>query len=167
MGVAIRSARPTDSEAWQDLFESVAAEGRWIGAEPPVAGFAPALFERHLGDGHSAFFVVDADETLVGWITAEVDEATGSAELGMGISANHRGQGIGTAMMQAVVDWARSRGIERLWLEVFPHNAAAIALYERFSFVETGRRVGAWPRRDGQRWDLVTMERRSQLDRAV
>ncbi len=77
----------------------------------------------------------------------------------MGVLQAHRRQGLGTALVDAAVTWAEEHAAERVVLDVFPSNEAAIALYLRSGFVETGRRVAAWRRRNGERWDLVRMER--------
>jgi ribosomal protein S18 acetylase RimI-like enzyme len=46
-----------------------------------------------------------------------------------------RGAGIGTALMDAVDDWARERGIEHLTLAVRTNNDGARRLYERRGFI--------------------------------
>jgi putative acetyltransferase len=52
-----------------------------------------------------------------------------------------RGRGIGTALLNEALRWARWVGVEKLELTVYPRNAAAIALYRRFGFVEEGTLV--------------------------
>ena len=42
-------------------------------------------------------------------------------------------------------------------LDVFAHNAAAIALYRKFGFVEEGRRVAQYRRSSGELWDSIVM----------
>ena len=64
-----------------------------------------------------------------------------SATLGMFVVAARRGRGIGTALMQEAIRWARERGVERVELTVYPHNEAAIALYRLFGFEPEGRLV--------------------------
>jgi len=54
-------------------------------------------------------------------------------------------------------DLARAQGMHKLSLGVFPHNAAAIALYRKFGFVDEGRRVKHIRRSNGELWDLVDM----------
>jgi len=54
----------------------------------------------------------------------------------------------------------RPRHVEALHLEVFPHNEAAIALYERSGFLRTAYRTRAYPRRSGDCWDAIAMELR-------
>jgi ribosomal protein S18 acetylase RimI-like enzyme len=40
---------------------------------------------------------------------------------------------------------------------VWPHNAAAIALYRKYGFVEEGHRVKQIRRQSGELWDIVEM----------
>ena len=53
------------------------------------------------------------------------------ATLGIAVAAEVRGRGIGTALMSEALRWARSVGVEKIVLSVYPHNAGAIALYRR------------------------------------
>jgi Acetyltransferase (GNAT) family len=48
------------------------------------------------------------------------------------------GRGVGRALLQALEEWALSRGLHRLELAVAVDNARAIALYERFGFEREG-----------------------------
>jgi ribosomal protein S18 acetylase RimI-like enzyme len=47
--------------------------------------------------------------------------------------------------------------LHKLSLSVWPHNAAAIALYRKYGFVEEGRRVKQVRRQSGELWDIVDM----------
>jgi len=47
--------------------------------------------------------------------------------------------------------------LHKLSLSVWPHNAAAIALYRKYGFVEEGRRVKQYRRATGELWDTVEM----------
>jgi putative acetyltransferase len=59
----------------------------------------------------------------------------------MHVVAGWRGRGIGAALMAEALRWARWAGVQKLELSVYPGNAAAIALYRRFGFVEEGTLV--------------------------
>ena len=61
--------------------------------------------------------------------------------------ARYRRRGIGRALLDAAERWARERGVRKLELHVFPHNEAAIALYERAGFVREGYRHEPLPPR--------------------
>lgn len=53
----------------------------------------------------------------------------------------HWGKGVGTALLEALIDLADNwYGLMRLGLEASPNNTRALALYERFGFVVEGRR---------------------------
>jgi len=59
----------------------------------------------------------------------------------MWVAPASRNQGIGRALVAAVVDWATASGKQQIDLFVIEGNAAAIALYERCGFALTGDRV--------------------------
>lgn len=48
------------------------------------------------------------------------------------------GQGVGAALMQAVVGRARAEGFRTLWLGVWEHNHKAQAFYRRWGFRDVG-----------------------------
>jgi GNAT superfamily N-acetyltransferase len=56
------------------------------------------------------------------------------------VSQDCRGQGAGTALMSAVLDYARARGCGRLRWDVLPGNEAAKRFYRRFG----GDRDSVW-----------------------
>ena len=58
--------------------------------------------------------------------------------LSLWVAPHARGQGIGEALIDAVVDWGRAEGYARLVLDVGNSNHLAIALYERKGFKPTG-----------------------------
>ncbi|MBM4184007.1 MAG: ribosomal-protein-alanine N-acetyltransferase [Gemmatimonadetes bacterium] len=57
-----------------------------------------------------------------------------------------RGQGLGTRLLAHVLETARGRGVETVYLEVRESNAPALQLYERFGFSQVGVRRGYYDR---------------------
>jgi RimJ/RimL family protein N-acetyltransferase len=78
------------------------------------------------------------------------------ADLGLMVAATHRRRGIGRALLNQAVTWARGAGVRKLELHVFPHNEAAIALYEAFGFEREGYRKRHY-RRGGEFVDAILM----------
>lgn len=62
---------------------------------------------------------------------------------GVGVVASARRAGVGEALMRAVYEEARSRGVERIWLEVIVENTGALALYEKLGY-EVVQDVEVW-----------------------
>lgn len=154
--VVVRRVEAADLDAWVTLFEDVAAEGKWIGAEAPVdRAVRAANFNEFLTSTHKARFVAEVDGLLVGDLG--VSDHFGVTELGMMVRAGYRGKGIGSALMAACLDWSRAAGAYKVTLQTWPHNGAAIALYEKFGFAIEGRLRRQWRRRNGELWDALTM----------
>jgi ribosomal-protein-alanine N-acetyltransferase len=60
----------------------------------------------------------------------------------MAVLPEARRQGIGAALLRAVLAWAAGERARRISLEVRASNAAALGLYARFGFRPEGRRPG-------------------------
>jgi L-phenylalanine/L-methionine N-acetyltransferase len=81
------------------------------------------------------------------------------ASLGIAVATSAQGQGVGTALMMALCDYADRWGqILRIELSVFADNARAIALYQRFGFEIEGTHRG-YALRDGAYADVLSMAR--------
>ena len=79
---------------------------------------------------------------------------------GISLRATWRGQGIGTAMLRMLLDWAEANPlIEKVCLSAFAGNTRALALYRRCGFVEEGRRPRAFKLGSDRYDDEVLMYR--------
>jgi putative acetyltransferase len=80
-------------------------------------------------------------------------------KLGISVVPQAQGQGVGSALMQAMCDYAeRWMGVLRIELTVYTDNAPAIALYRKFGFVVEGCHRG-YALRDGRYVDAFAMAR--------
>ena len=151
----VRQAEPGDARAMAELFAAVAQERTGIATEPPVdVEERIALFARSAGES----VVAVAHDRIVGTLHVSVSRH-GFGEIGMLVDQDWRGRGVGSALVQAAIDWACDQGLHKLSLEVFTHNAAAIALYRKAGFVEEGRRRKQYRRSSGELWDSIVMGR--------
>jgi RimJ/RimL family protein N-acetyltransferase len=160
--ITIRKARPEDAaslvelgsavgrepEAWllnTDGWRSVGEERRYLRA-----------LKRH---PHAAVFVADDDGAVVARLSVARDPHAASrhvADLGLFVAMSHRRRGIGRALLEQAVDWAREAGVTKLELHVFPWNEPAIMLYEGFGFEREGLRRRHY-RRGGEFVDAILM----------
>jgi [ribosomal protein S18]-alanine N-acetyltransferase len=89
--------------------------------------------------------VVEVDGRVAGFAAATLllDGTENRCELDtMAVDARARRRGVGTALLQAILDWAAEQGARRIGLEVRASNAAALGLYRRMGIAEEGRRRG-------------------------
>jgi len=136
-----------------ELFAEVAGERSGIASEPPVDVDARTVqFTASVTES----VVAVAGDRIIGMIHVEVSRH-GFGEFGMLVDREWRGRGVGSALIQAAIVWARDRGLHKLSLEVFTHNTAAIALYRTWGFVEEGHRVKHYRRANGELWDSLVM----------
>jgi len=61
------------------------------------------------------------------------DRGYGSIQ-NLGVTPHHRGQGLGTVLMDWALSGFQSAGLHRAYLEVTARNRAAVRLYERMGF---------------------------------
>ena len=157
MSFRIRAADPADADELVRLAREVASEpegwlivtrGQWRSAADERR-YLKAL--RRYDD--AAVIVAEEDTgRIIGRLSVGRDRHPASAhvaDLGLMVAATHRRQGVGWALLEAAAEWGRRHGIEKLELHVFPHNAAAIRLYERFGFEREGYRRRHYRRPDG------------------
>ena len=154
--VRVRRATPDDLEVLLDLYEAVAAERVHIGGEAPVdrSRRRASWLETMDPSTPGTSMVAEAGGAIVGQLGVT---GTGRMELGMWVRADWRGRGVGSRLVEAAIHYARSHGAYKISLEVWPHNAAAIALYEKFGFEREGYLRKHWRRRNGELWDSVVM----------
>ena len=85
-------------------------------------------------------FIAELDGRWVGLATGLAADSGRSEPVlvGMFVDGIARRRGVGVALVETVVGWARARGALRLNLWVTASNEAAIALYHRCGFQPTG-----------------------------
>lgn len=146
----IRIITPTTDEhvvGFNRCVGAVASERRYLGMlEAPPLDLWRAFVQSVLERGGVCLVAVDAVDVVVGWCDIQRRAQEGFrhvGKLGVGMLPEARGTGLGRRLMEAAIEAARRRGMERIELEVFASNTRAIALYERLGFVREGlkRRV--------------------------
>ncbi|MCU1499390.1 MAG: GCN5-related N-acetyltransferase [Acidimicrobiales bacterium] len=157
-GVVVRRAGQADLPAIVAVIEAAAREGRWIGKELPIDHDAQAIaVSAGMADAASAWLVVEREGEVVGYGGVH-DEGHGHGSLFMALADGHRGQGLGTALLDAALCAAREGGhFHKVVLQVWPHNVAALALYRKFGFSVEGYRHRHWRRANGELWDVIEM----------
>ena len=161
-GFVIRAATPADAAALVELGRAVSSEPQgWLITD---GGWRHVAEERRYlrairRSPHAAVFVAESGAGVVGRLSLARDAHPASAhvaDLGLMVAPTHRRRGIGRALLQRAVEWAREAEVEKLELHVFPHNEPAIRLYEEFGFEREGLRRRHY-RRGPELMDAVLM----------
>ena len=161
--VRIRRAEPGDAAALVALLNAVGAEPEgWLLNDPSRRTVAAERryvrsVRRH---PDAALLVAELDGQIVGRLSLSRDPHPSSAhvaDFGLTVAAPYRRRGVGTALLAGADDWAREQGVGKLELHVFPHNEAAIGLYEKAGYVREGYRVSHYRLPDGRLVDVILM----------
>lgn len=142
----VRPADPRDAAFLVALAESVGSEPEgWLISDSRWRSVADERRYLRAVRKHpdAAVFVAENERGIVGRLSVARDPHPASrhvADLGLMVAADARRQGVGWALLEQAVEWARAGGVTKLELHVFPHNEPAIRLYEKFGFVKEGYR---------------------------
>lgn len=141
------------------LLDQVARERIYIEMieAPPIE--STTAFQKGLIERNAPVFYAIKNDQVVGWIDISPSKNPRMAHrggLGMGLSKDIRGKGIGTKLMTAALDHAKRIGLEMIELSVYTTNTSAIALYKKLGFVEEGVQR-KFRKLDGQYFDALMM----------
>ena len=110
-------------------------------------------------------FVARHAGAIVGWAAASgvSDRCVfgGVVESSVYVAGDHRGKGIGHALLEALIESTEASDIWTVQAGIFPENLASLAVHERAGFEVIGRRKrlgklnGVWR-------DVLLLERRSE-----
>lgn len=159
MRFAVEKMQDGDWEAARSIYqEGIATSNATFETDAPAWEDWDA---SHLRDCR---FVARTEGRVIGWAALSPVSGrcvyAGVAEVSVYVTAAARGQGVGKALLHALVEGSERRGIWTLQAGIFPENGVSIALHQACGFREVGRRErlgrlkGVWR-------DIVLMERRS------
>ncbi len=142
----LRQAQPQDAAAVLDFVHAVCAETDFLTFGPgefemtveQEAQFLSACLEQE----GSIYVLASIDGQIVGTMNFAAGRRPRTRHCGsFGISVLRKawGQGVGTRLLEVLLDWARAGGvITKINLSVRTDNTRAIKLYERKGFVLEG-----------------------------
>jgi L-phenylalanine/L-methionine N-acetyltransferase len=162
---SLRRARPSDAEAFVRMMQEPEVYSQLLQLPFPDAEMWRARLTSQQTGGHNPELHLVAE--VQGEIVASAGlHPTGPhlrrrhvMSLGMSVSVPWQGRGVGTALMQALMDYADNwLGVLRVELGVYADNLRAQGLYRKFGFELEGRQR-AYALRGGQFVDSLMMAR--------
>ena len=160
MHYTIEAAKKSD---WSQI-RSIYLEGITTGQATFETG-VPAWEKWHAEHLVQGRLVVRSGEIVIGWAALSPVSGrcvyAGVAEVSIYIGEKYRGQGVGQALLAALIAVSEQMDLWTLQAGIFPENKASLALHKKAGFREVGRRErigqlnGVWR-------DVMLLERRSK-----
>jgi RimJ/RimL family protein N-acetyltransferase len=162
--VQIRVAEVSDAEKLLNTIKTYIPQSDFIPKLPEEITLTldqeKAWIQTFLDQDNSLLLVAEYEGEIIGNI-----DLTGhqrkvmkhTAVIGMGMLADWRNTGLGTALLSELIQWAKENPIlELIWLQVYTENKAALKLYKKMGFQENGT-IKNFFKQDDRYFDNLTM----------
>ncbi len=146
--VTLRTARMSDLHDFLDFINSLVDEQADLLLEERLTLENEADWLRNLlaeiEKGIVISVIAEIDGSIIGnsGVRRGIERTSHVGLLYIAVKNGYRNAGIGTEMMQILIEESRRIGLELLHLTVFDSNQQAKYLYEKIGF----REVGRWPK---------------------
>ena len=131
MKLSVRAAVVADLPGMMILEKHSATAAHWSAEQYLALLRAP--------DSGRVALILQEESDLQGFVIARVVGEEWEIE-NIAIAGSARRRGLGTRLLGEFLDLARAKGAAAVFLEVRESNQAARALYEKWAFLESGRR---------------------------
>jgi RimJ/RimL family protein N-acetyltransferase len=166
--LVLRSGIPDDAAELLAITAAVIAESEYVVTTPEELSLTEdqerAFIEAHAAHPLRMVVVAEVDRRIVGFLHFQNSQRARLAHTGrlhMLIRRDWRNHGVGSTLLGVLLSWAEGQeGLEKVALSVFSNNRLGNALYEKFGFIEEGRRVAEIKLGDGEYVDELLMYRR-------
>lgn len=133
----IRPVRPEDEALYPAFLGQCTAEDMRLRFFAPVKDFSHAFLARLTQLDYAravAFAAIDEAGQIGGVVRLHADPDHRVGEYAILLRADLKGKGLGKALMQLIIDWARADGIEIVKGEVLRANAAMLGMCRDLGF---------------------------------
>jgi ribosomal protein S18 acetylase RimI-like enzyme len=99
------------------------------------------FFTKVLNNPESYCLIAEDNDKAIGYLVASSKETgyrkSRCAELqNMGVSPDYRSQGIGSMLVQKCLEWAKTKGYQKMYVSAYFGNKDAIKFYKKNGFLE-------------------------------
>jgi RimJ/RimL family protein N-acetyltransferase len=165
--LTVRPAVPDDAQAILDLAHLILTEDlyniRTLDEFKMTIEAEREWIQSHLDNPGRIILVAELNRSVVAMLAFENSSRKRLAHRGtlhMSVHPQHRRNGVGTALLQSLLEWAQKNPvIEKVKLAVFATNQPAMNLYAKMGFLEEGRRRQEVKLADGIYVDEILMYR--------
>jgi GNAT superfamily N-acetyltransferase len=136
--VLIRRARPEDTALYPDFFGDITAEDLRLRFFARIAELSAAEMEKlsHLDYRHGMAFIALDEDTgrMLGLVRLkdELDEET--TEFAILVRSRLKGHGLGWLLMRRIIDYAKVKGLRRMYGDVLVENTTMLQMCAELGF---------------------------------
>jgi acetyltransferase len=136
--VLIRRVRPEDMALYPDFLRDVSAQDLRLRFFARIAELSAAEIDKlsHLDYSHEMAFIALDEDTgqMLGLVRLkdELDEKT--AEFAILVRSRLKGHGLGWQLMRRVIDYAKEKGLRRVYGDVLVENATMLQMSAELGF---------------------------------
>ncbi len=136
--VLIRPAQPQDAALYPDFLAEVSPDDLRLRFFARIAELSAAERDKlaHLDAEHETAFIALDEDTgrMLGLVRLkdELDEET--AEFAILVRSRLKGHGLGWLLMRRVIDYAREKGLRRVYGDVLAENTAMLQMCAELGF---------------------------------
>jgi L-amino acid N-acyltransferase YncA len=142
IAATIRPARPSDLPALGDFFTGLSVQARYLRFFSPITP-GPSLLRLLGGDGATDVLLATRDGVIIGHgMAADVSGPGGAAttDVGVVVADVWQHQGVGSALVRALITGAQVRGVTSVTMDVMHGNDRALAMIKgHWPAARTGR----------------------------
>jgi len=138
--IIIRPIRPEDAQLEQDFVRGLSAESRYFRFMNSVQELSPSMLIRFTQIDYSREMALIAvaekqgEEVELGVTRFTINPDGESCEFALVVADNMSGKGLGSKLMTALLDAARSKGLKTMEGEVLKNNSSMLHLMTRLEF---------------------------------
>ncbi len=141
MRVAVRPVRPEDEPLFAAFFPQVTQTDLRMRFFAPIKDFGHAFMARltQIDYGRAmAFLALDeTDGVMLGAVRMHADPDYRLGEYAILLRSDMKGRGLGWALMELIIDYARKDGLQRLQGQVLRENTTMLRMCQQLGFVIT------------------------------
>ncbi len=131
----VRPARPGDAGALRAFHDALADQAgrRYFGTSATLSAADARRFTRVDGSDHLSVVAIDGPR-IVGLARADRLAEEVNAEVAVVVDDAHRGRGIGTALLEQLIDESRAAGIGVFEADIWEHDHRLHSVFHRLGF---------------------------------
>ncbi|WP_288647903.1 GNAT family protein [uncultured Enterococcus sp.] len=142
IGIILREAVPDDAKDILSMMEQVNSETEFLALNEAELLLPPETLSEELSymyeSNNNLLLLAINEGTIVGTASVKADSQfrlSHVGEVGISILQEYWGMGLGTLMLEEIINWAKEMGVLfRLELDVQVRNERAVRLYQKMGF---------------------------------